>query len=128
MQGSALDYSQFFRRLGNSSAPDAIKYLREEVVDLQGFDDWAAGYLQRTAQEGLAPSERQIRMHAVNPKYILRNYLAQQAIEAAEGGDYAPVRQLQAVLSRPFDEQPGQERYAERPPEWGKHLAISCSS
>jgi len=128
MQGSALDYSQFFRRLGNSSAPDAIKHLREEVVDLQGFDDWAAGYLQRTAQEGLAPSERQIRMHAVNPKYILRNYLAQQAIEAAEGGDYAPVRQLQAVLSRPFDEQPGQERYAERPPEWGKHLAISCSS
>ncbi|MNJ53475.1 hypothetical protein D3C77_488620 [compost metagenome] len=67
-------------------------------------------------------------MHAVNPHYSLRNYLAQQAIEAAERGDYGPVRELHAVLSRPFDEQPGMQRYAERPPEWGKHLEISCSS
>ncbi|MCY1342302.1 hypothetical protein D9M69_282830 [compost metagenome] len=67
-------------------------------------------------------------MHAVNPKYVLRNYLAQQVIEAAEQGDYAPVRELHAVLARPFDEQPGMQRYAERPPEWGKHLEISCSS
>ncbi|MNN89402.1 hypothetical protein D3C81_2072160 [compost metagenome] len=67
-------------------------------------------------------------MHAVNPRYILRNYLAQQAIEAAEQGDYGPVRELHAVLSRPFADQPGMERYAERPPEWGKHLEISCSS
>ena len=49
-------------------------------------------------------------------------------IEAAEQGDYTPVRELHAVLSQPFDEQPGYERYAERPPQWGKHLEISCSS
>ncbi|MNY43232.1 hypothetical protein D3C86_1781770 [compost metagenome] len=67
-------------------------------------------------------------MHAANPLYILRNYLAQQVIDAAEQGDYGPVRELHAVLSRPFDEQPGFERYAQRPPEWGKHLEISCSS
>ena len=59
---------------------------------------------------------------------LLRNYLAQEAISAAEQGDYGPVRELHAVLSRPFDEQPGFERYAQRPPEWGKHLEISCSS
>ena len=50
------------------------------------------------------------------------------AIEAAEKGDYGPVRELHQVLSRPFDEQPAMQRYAERPPEWGKHLEISCSS
>jgi len=67
-------------------------------------------------------------MHAVNPLYILRNYLTQKAIDAAESGDYAEVRRLHAVLSNPFTEQPGMESYAERPPEWGKHLEISCSS
>ena len=54
--------------------------------------------------------------------------LMRAAIEAAEQGDYGPVRELHAVLSRPFDEQPDMQRYAERPPQWGKHLEISCSS
>jgi uncharacterized protein YdiU (UPF0061 family) len=67
-------------------------------------------------------------MHAVNPLYVLRNYLAQQAIAAAEQGDYGPVRELHTVLSQPFEEQAGMARYAERPPQWGKHLEISCSS
>ena len=67
-------------------------------------------------------------MHAVNPLYILRNYLAQKAIDAAEAGDYSEVQRLHDVLTRPFTEQPGMETYAERPPEWGKHLEISCSS
>ncbi|GAB3474489.1 protein adenylyltransferase SelO [Azotobacter salinestris] len=129
MQGSAVDYSGFFRELGDSPAAAALRGLREDFVDLAGFDAWAEDYLARLAREG-EPDEaaRCARMHAVNPKYILRNYLAQQAIEAAERGDYGPVRELHAVLSRPFDEQPGMERYAERPPEWGKHLEISCSS
>ena len=84
--------------------------------------------LARSARDGDDLAQRQARMQAVNPKYILRNYLAQQAIEAAEQGDYAPVRELHQVLSQPFAEQPGFERYAQRPPEWGKHLEISCSS
>ena len=80
------------------------------------------------AREGGSAEARRARMHAVNPRYSLRNYLAQQAIEAAEAGDFAPLHELHAVLSRPFEEQPGKERYTERPPEWGKHLEISCSS
>lgn len=129
MQGSAVDYSRFFRELGDSPAPTALQRLREDFVDLAGFDAWAEDHLARLAREGETDeAARRARMHAVNPKYILRNYLAQQAIEAAERGDYGPVRELHAVLSRPFDEQPGMERYAERPPEWGKHLEISCSS
>jgi uncharacterized protein YdiU (UPF0061 family) len=128
MQGSAVDYNQFFRRLGNDAPETALRKLREDFVDLAGFDAWAADYQARAAIDGSDQDARRTRMHAVNPKYILRNYLAQRAIEAAQQGDYAEVRQLHAVLSRPFDEQPGMERYAERPPEWGKHLEISCSS
>ncbi|PTU79619.1 YdiU family protein [Pseudomonas indoloxydans] len=127
-QGQATDYSLFFRRLGEQAPADALKVVRDDFVDLAGFDTWGQAYLARCEREGGEQAERQARMHSVNPRYILRNYLAQQAIEAAEAGDYGPVRELHAVLSRPFDEQPGKERYAERPPEWGKHLEISCSS
>jgi uncharacterized protein YdiU (UPF0061 family) len=128
MQTSAVDYNLFFRRLGEQAPAEAIKTRREDFVDLAGFDQWSQEYQARAAQEGGAQTERQARMHAVNPLYLLRNYLAQNAISAAEQGDYAPVRELHAVLSRPFEEQPGMQRYAERPPEWGKHLEISCSS
>jgi uncharacterized protein YdiU (UPF0061 family) len=128
MQTSGVDYNLFFRRLGEQLPADAIKTLREDFVDLAGFDQWGEEYQARVVQEGGAQAERQARMHAVNPLYLLRNYLAQNAISAAEQGDYAPVRELHAVLSRPFEEQPGMQRYTERPPEWGKHLEISCSS
>ncbi|WP_236233803.1 protein adenylyltransferase SelO [Pseudomonas tohonis] len=128
MQTSAVDYTLFFRRLGETTPEQAVAVLRDEFVDLAGFDAWAAQYVERATGEGDDQDARRQRMHAVNPKYILRNYLAQRAIEAAEQGDFAEVRQLHAVLARPFDEQPGMERYAERPPEWGKHLEISCSS
>ena len=128
MQGSAVDYSLFFRHLGEDAPAQALARLRDDFVDLAGFDAWAGQYQARADQEGGSQDARRSRMHGVNPKYILRNYLAQQAIAAAEQGDYAEVRQLHAVLSRPFDEQPGMQRYAERPPTWGKHLEISCSS
>ena len=128
MQSSAIDYTRFFRELGDRPADQALARLREDFLDIKAFDDWAATYRQRSEREGIDHEARRTRMHATNPKYILRNYLAQKAIEAAEAGDYGPVRELHQVLSRPYDEQPGMEHYAERPPEWGKHLEISCSS
>jgi uncharacterized protein YdiU (UPF0061 family) len=67
-------------------------------------------------------------MRKVNPKYILRNYLAQQAIEKAQQGDYGMVRELAELLKHPFDDQPDKEAYAKLPPEWGKKMEISCSS
>lgn len=67
-------------------------------------------------------------MKASNPKYILRNYLAQQAIEAAEQDDVGPLTQLHQALSRPYDEQPEFESLAAAPPAWGKALEVSCSS
>ena len=67
-------------------------------------------------------------MDRVNPKYVLRNYLAQVAIEKAQQKDYSEVARLLAVLEKPFDEQPGNEHYAALPPDWASHLEVSCSS
>ncbi|MFK8330642.1 protein adenylyltransferase SelO [Pseudomonas sp. BJa5] len=128
MQQGAVDYTLFFRKLGDQPAEQALHVVRDDFVDLAGFDRWSQDYLARLAREPDNAQGRRERMHAVNPLYILRNYLAQRAIEAAEGGDYEEVRRLHQVLCKPFEEQPGMEAYAERPPEWGKHLEISCSS
>jgi uncharacterized protein YdiU (UPF0061 family) len=129
MQNSGVDYTLFFRRLGDESAVSACGRLRDDFVDIKGFDTWASDYQTRIGREDNGTEQqRQTRMHAVNPLYILRNYLAQKAIDAAEDGNYEEVRRLHRVLTKPFEAQPGMESYAERPPEWGKHLEISCSS
>ncbi|BCQ58860.1 UPF0061 protein [Pseudomonas sp. Boi14] len=129
MQNSGVDYSLFFRRLGEHAPEQALARLRDDFVDRNGFDAWAELYRERVARDPIQGQDlRRERMHAVNPLYILRNYLAQKAIDAAEAGDYSEVRRLHQVLSQPFEEQPGMDSYAERPPEWGKHLEISCSS
>ena len=67
-------------------------------------------------------------MDRVNPKYVLRNYLAQTAIERAQAGDFSEVDRLRALLEDPFSEQPEHEASAEPPPTWGRHLVVSCSS
>jgi uncharacterized protein YdiU (UPF0061 family) len=129
MQNSGVDYTLFFRRLGDEPTADAVRKLRDDFIDIKGFDGWAQAYQERIARDGDDTDQaRQTRMHAVNPLYILRNYLAQNAIEAAEKGDYSEVRRLHSVLCNPFTEQPGMSDYARRPPDWGKHLEISCSS
>lgn len=67
-------------------------------------------------------------MHQANPKYVLRNYLAQQAIEKAQIKDFSEVQKLLAVLEHPYDEQPENEQYAALPPDWASELEVSCSS
>ncbi|WP_235200254.1 protein adenylyltransferase SelO [Pseudomonas monteilii] len=128
MQRGGVDYSLFFRKLGEQPVAEALNLVRDDFIDLAAFDAWGADYLARCEREPGNAEGRRERMHAVNPLYVLRNYLAQRAIEAAEAGDYSEVRRLHQVLTRPFEEQAGMQAYAERPPEWGKHLEISCSS
>lgn len=106
--------------------------LRDHYLDINGFDYWHEIHTQALAMNKQSSdkktSERKARMNLVNPKYILRNYLAQNAIEAAQNGDYSKVNELHEVLKKPFDEQPEFEEYAALPPDWSKKIEISCSS
>lgn len=93
---------------------------------------WVQSYVNRVREAALTDSERKTRMNAVNPKYVLRNYLAQLAIDEAETGNYSMVNELLQVLRTPYAEQPGHERYAEKRPDWARERAgcsmLSCSS
>ena len=123
-----VDYTLFFRRLSHFGNPDAAP-VRDLFVNREACEDWLTRYRKRLETEGsLTDTARCDRMLATNPKYILRNYLAQQAIEQAQQGDYSEVNRLLAVLRQPYDEQPDYERYAKEPPDWGRKLSISCSS
>lgn len=98
----------------------------------QKLNRWLTDYLTRLSQQELSAQERRQRMNDVNPKYVLRNYLAQQAIDKATEGDYELLNILQKVLTRPYDEQPEFSELAAKRPEWARQKAgcsmLSCSS
>jgi protein adenylyltransferase len=127
---SHVDYTNFFRALGDfRSAPgEQNEGLRDYFVNRSAFDDWVARYRARLRGQTGIESERRERMNKVNPKYVLRNYLAQTAIEKAQQKDYSEIDRLLALLRNPFTDQTGMDSYAAAPPNWGKHLSVSCSS
>jgi uncharacterized protein YdiU (UPF0061 family) len=125
-----VDHTIAWRRL-SACARDADALpatVRDLFIEPQGIAAWGGRYLGRLRREPRGDVERRAAMDAVNPKYILRNHLAQQAIDAAQQGDFGEVRRLHELLRHPFDEQPGLERYADFPPDWAQHLEVSCSS
>ncbi|MDB6061607.1 MAG: hypothetical protein JWM78_1710 [Verrucomicrobiaceae bacterium] len=128
LQSNHSDYTIAWRKLCDFDEAEEHSPLRDDFIDRARFDVWANNYRQRLLHETRTRSERRAAMQRSNPKFILRNYLAQNAIEKAEQGDYTEVQRLLAVLQKPFDEQPEHEIYAAPPPDWGKHLEISCSS
>jgi uncharacterized protein YdiU (UPF0061 family) len=136
MQGNGADYTNVFRALCNfKQAPEARnETIRDYFVDREAFDKWAERYKVRlraegSRDEGGRETERAARMRRINPKYVLRSYLAHTAIRmATEQKDYSEIERLRLLLRDPFAEQPGMERYAAPPPDWGKHLIVSCSS
>jgi uncharacterized protein YdiU (UPF0061 family) len=127
LQQHQTDYTRFFRALSNLHSQGRGP-VRDLFVDREAADTWLAHYEQRLQRETCTHNEREAAMRGVNPRYVLRNYLAQQVIQEAWSGDYEPMKALLKVLARPFDEQPENEDYAALPPDWGKHLNISCSS
>jgi uncharacterized protein YdiU (UPF0061 family) len=130
MQNNHVDFTQFFRMLGKLKVdnPANDTALRDLFIEREAFDAWAVGYRTRLRRENSDDCERQQAMDRTNPKFVLRNYLAQIAIEKAQNKDFSEVARLLAVLENPYDEQPGNEAYAALPPDWASHLEVSCSS
>jgi serine/tyrosine/threonine adenylyltransferase len=113
----------------------ADAYYRPEQLDddtAAQIDNWLAAYQRRLVALGIDDDDRRTAMNGVNPKYVLRNYLAQLAIDAAEAGDPSMISELLDVLRRPYDEQPEREAWAIKRPDWARTRAgcsmLSCSS
>ena len=119
MKDNSKDYTNTFRALNEETS--------SIFEDAKG-KSWNEKYRQRLTKEGTSKKEQKKLMDASNPKFILRNYLAQKAIEEAEKGNYSDLEILLEVLKKPFEENKTYEDYAKEPPDWGKKLEISCSS
>lgn len=126
MAREGSDYTRTFRLLGQTELQSAASPLRDEFIDRAAFDSWFATYRERLQQENIDDAARQQQMNAVNPAMVLRNWLAQRAIEQAEKGDYAELHRLHQALCTPFADR--EDDYVSRPPDWGKRLEVSCSS
>ena len=125
------DFTIFFRALATfDTTPGASNsLLRDMMVNRPAFDAWAARYAARLASESSVDESRRALMNRVNPKYVLRNHLAQVAIEQAEKHrDFSEIDRLLQLLQRPFDEQPEHQAYAAPPPDWARGIEVSCSS
>src|SRR5690606_12775557 len=143
MAGTEVDMTLFFRALGE--LPPTADQEAERALFAAAFydpgkreagwpalEEWLAGYRARLAGDPLDRTARRERMRRANPRYVLRNYLAQQAIDRATDGDPTGVHELLEVMRHPYDDQPGREAYAARRPDWARDRAgcsmLSCSS
>jgi len=125
---SKTDYPIFMRMLCDFRSGESNTALRDSIVNRERFTAWAANYSARLLLENSVDDERAARMRLANPKYVLRNWLLQVAIDKARAGDYSEVDLLLKVMQQPFAEWPEHERLAAPPPDWGKRMEISCSS
>lgn len=130
MAAQRCDFTLFFRALASVRAADAAgdAAARDLCLDRAAFDRWVERYRARLQAEGSDDRMRAQAMNRVNPKFVLRNYLAELAIRAAAEKDMSVLARLAQVLSRPFDEQPEADEWARLPPDWARGLEVSCSS
>lgn len=130
LAANRVDFTHWFRALSHwpDEAHGGRLPLGEVMHDLERLEAWTVRYRARLAREGSDQVQRHLAMRQVNPKYVLRNYLAQQAIEKAQAREYSEIASLMTVLRRPFDEHPDLERYAQPAPPWARDLMVSCSS
>ncbi len=143
LQLTETDMTIFFRNLANlkkeqsnnwfNTIEDAF-YKPQEVVGAikENWTNWFKNYEKRLSVEIWTNEERKNAMNKVNPKYVLRNYMAQLAIDAADNGDYKVLDELFVLLKKPYDEQPKSLKWFAKRPEWARHKVgcsmLSCSS
>jgi len=131
MRNDGRDYTLTLRALsGFQTGKNADNtQLRDRFINRPKFDQWAARYQDLLVRSNSDDKQRQAVMNQCNPKYILRNYLAQIAIDkAAQERDYSEIDLLLKCLQDPFAEQTEFERYASEPPDWARTISVSCSS
>ncbi|APZ46209.1 SELO family protein [Polaribacter reichenbachii] len=135
------DMTIFFRNLSNfSDDKTGLKLIENAFYDLESiamdvknrWNSWFKNYANRLAIERVSSEERKEKMNAVNPKYVLRNYMAQLAIDTADKGDYTLIDELFQLLKKPYTEQPKNEKWFAKRPEWARNKVgcsmLSCSS
>ena len=121
-----VDYTIFWRRLSDHMAGGNVEPVRDLFLDREGFDAWLLSFSERQTTTGRAQAADLMRRS--NPKFVLRNHLGQQAIEASQQKDHSGVATLLALLETPFEEHAGADAYAGFPPDWASTIEISCSS
>ena len=129
LHAQRMDYTQTFRALSQENDQP----LLDLAVDREALKPWISRYRAAIkdclAANGQPPEQRRADMNRVNPKYVLRNWVAEEVIRAVrDNGDSEPFRQVFTVLQSPFDEHADHARYAGPPPDWANHLEVSCSS
>ncbi len=130
MHDSKVDFTSFFRGLSNvkQAQPSAEIHLQNQFLDSCAIDQWFTDYARRLQQEASHDESRKAEMDLVNPKYVLRNHLAQAAIEKAKQQDFSEITTLLTILSKPFDEQREFSDYSLPPPAGLERVEVSCSS
>ena len=128
LEGYSIDYTIFFRSLSRYYVGKGFRTLLDNQNYAASFAPWFERYNRRLQIDMLSETDRHEQMCAINPKFILRNYLAQKAIQASEDGDHSELHRLYDVLKDPYGEQIDQEQYAQETPDWGRNLQVSCSS
>ena len=143
LQFTETDMTIFFRNLSDFSTENPSEgleivkdafYIPNEVSDTirEEWNIWFADYATRLKKETISSEERKEKMNAVNPKYVLRNYMSQLAIDDANKGDYKLIDELFQLLKKPYDEQPENEKWFAKRPDWARHKVgcsmLSCSS
>lgn len=128
MHANRADFTNVFRSLSAVEKKDTPTHWRDQFLDRAAADNWLLQYRERLAQESKPDADRALQMNSVNPKFILRNHLAQRAIEMAQEDDFSEVNRLHSILSQPFDEQPDFAQYALAPLPDEVVMDLSCSS
>ena len=127
------NYKKGFSDKGVDIVYDAF-YKPEELKEaiLKQWKVWFKKYDQRLHKEILSATDRKAKMNRINPKYVLRNYMAQLAIDEANKNKYDLINELFELLKKPYDEQPLNEKWFAKRPEWARHKVgcsmLSCSS